>query len=211
MLSSKVGPPSFSPKWKLRRYLPVLSQTLEFLAILLALNCLSKILTDTNFCQTKISNIHILTDSQVALTWVLKGHALKSNVFVNNRLKDIRDYLKILTDQKESKVQFSFTPTHENVADLVTCELSLQNYKDKFARWVGGPSWLTEPRSSWPSGNLGCIPVNNISEEPALMLNILPFAKLPECPIFIEKFASWLKLLGMIIKVFEACDRFCNK
>ena len=46
--------------------------TFELLAILLALNCLSKILTDTNFCQTKISNIHILSDSQVALTWGLK-------------------------------------------------------------------------------------------------------------------------------------------
>ena len=179
----KVAPLSF-------RTLP----TLELLAILLALNCLNKILINTNFCQTKIFNIHILPNSQVTLTWVFKGHALKFNAFVNNRLKDIRDYLKILTDQKESKVQSSFSPTHENIADLVTRELSLQNYQDNFARWVWGPSWLTEPRSSWPSGNLGCIPVNNISEEPALMLNPT-LVKLPEYPISIENFSSWPKLL----------------
>ena len=53
----KVAPLSF-------RTLP----TLELLAILLAMNCLSKILTDSNFCQTKISKIHIFSDSQVALT-----------------------------------------------------------------------------------------------------------------------------------------------
>ena len=43
------------------------------------------------------------------------------------------------------------------------------------------------------------------------MLNPLTLAKLPECPISIEKLFSWLKLLGTTIKVFEACDRFCNK
>ena len=58
------------------------------------------------FVRPKISNSHILTVSQGALTWVLKGHTLKSNVFVNNRLKDIRYYLKILTDQKESRFNF---------------------------------------------------------------------------------------------------------
>ena len=109
--------------------------TLELLAILLALNWLIKSLTDNNFCHIKISNIDILSNSKVALTWVRKGHALKSNVFVNNRLKGIRDYLKTVTDQKESKVQFSFIPTHENVADLVTRELS---HQDNFAKWVGG-------------------------------------------------------------------------
>ena len=56
------------------------------------------------FCQTKISNIHILSNSQVALTQVLKGHALKFNVFVNKRLKNIR----ILTDRKEINLHFAF-------------------------------------------------------------------------------------------------------
>ena len=94
MLSRKVERPSFLQSESCTVGFPYSPH----LAILLALNYLSKILKDTNFCQTKISNIHILSDSQGTLTWVLKGHALKSNVFVNNRLKDIRDYLKILTE-----------------------------------------------------------------------------------------------------------------
>ena len=37
----------------------------------------------------KIGKIIFLTDSQVALSWLLTRRVLKKNVFVNNRIKDI--------------------------------------------------------------------------------------------------------------------------
>ena len=182
--------------------------TLELLAILLCLNCLSSMLSEFNFNHVKIYNIHILTDSQVALSWILKGHALKKNIFVNNRLKDISDYLKTLQEKKAAPVQFHFCPSSDNVADLVTRDISLKCYLENLERWRDGPKWITDSCSSWPIGTLGCIPTNNLSPDNALMCNPLVVNSLPECPLNISNFSSFSKLLGVMIKIKEAVLRF---
>ena len=63
--------------------------SLELLAIYLALQCTINIVTSNNF-NLHVRDITILTDSQVAFSWVLSGKVMKKNVFVCNRVKDLK-------------------------------------------------------------------------------------------------------------------------
>ena len=67
--------------------------TLELLASLLALKCLSSIFDDGLFVNVSISSFVLFVDSQLVLSWILSDKAPKRNVFVNNRLKDIAGLL----------------------------------------------------------------------------------------------------------------------
>ena len=98
--------------------------TLRLLSVLLCLNCVSSMLLDQNIKHTQLASINILTDSQVALSWILKGHALKKNIFVSNRLKDISEFLKILHKEKNFDIQFH----------LVTRDISLKCFLEHFTR-----------------------------------------------------------------------------
>ena len=96
-----------------------------------------------------ISNIHILSNSQIALTWVLKHHPF--NVFAFNRLKNFRVHLKTLIDQR-NKVQFSFTRAHKNMTYLVTREISLRIIRIIL---LGGRQVLVGLLSPIPLGHQG--------------------------------------------------------
>ena len=63
--------------------------------------------------------ISIFVDSQVVLSWVLTCKALKKNIFVNNRLKEI-DSLLYEIKSKFVKANFAYVPSQYNLADLVT-------------------------------------------------------------------------------------------
>ena len=80
--------------------------SLELLAIYLALQCTINIVTSNNF-NLHVRDITILTASQVALSWVLSGKVMKKNVFVCNRVKDLKTFQDKFS-QMNIDISFSF-------------------------------------------------------------------------------------------------------
>ena len=199
----------FFSKFKLA---PMASKTLpslELLAVYLAMQCLLNIMSNVNF-NLKVSGITFLTDSQVALAWLLSGKVVKKNIFVTNRIKDITTF-KDGFSKLNVDFSFSYVPTASNMADILTRVVSVSKFSSNLNSWFSGPSWLTVPQSQWPSGQLGCIPspfkdsACNIENESSPLL--MPIVE--NCPLIdMKKYSSYSKLLGVTIKVFKACKRF---
>lgn len=113
-----------------------------------------------------------------------------------------------MREKKGSGIQFHFAPTNENVADFVTRDISLKCFLENLTRWRDGPARIVKPCSSWPVGVLDCIPTGNLSPDNALVCSSLAIRALPECPLDISKYSSLSKLLGVMIKIKEAIQRF---
>ena len=83
--------------------------------------------------------VHFWTDSQIVLHWIHKGTNCKP--FISHRVKEIREAFPTAT--------WSFTPSGENPADLLTRGLSADQLKSSIL-WTCGPDWLPD-RSTWPT------------------------------------------------------------
>ena len=91
---------------------------LELLAVYLGF-CNVKTLIEDDYFHSEVENVTLVTDSQVELSWLIKGRASKKNVFVNNRLSEI-EAMKSELSKTETNVAFRFVPSAENLADKVT-------------------------------------------------------------------------------------------
>ena len=172
--------------------------TLELLASLLALKCLSSIFDDGLFVNISISSIVLFVDSQVVLSWMLTNKAPKKNVFVNNRLKDITGLLDNIRI-KHAPVSFSYIPSLSNQADLLTKPCSGNRFSEKFEEWINGPDWLRLPASEWPKGQLGCIP-HAVKGE---LISAVVGQSKPAPAVDISRYSSYSKLLGVTSRVFQ--------
>ena len=83
--------------------------------------------------------VHFWTDSQIALHWIHKGTNCKP--FISHRVKEIREAFPTAT--------WSFTPSGDNPADLLTRGVSADQLKSSIL-WTCGPDWLLD-RSTWPT------------------------------------------------------------
>ena len=83
--------------------------------------------------------VHFWTDSQIVLHWIHKGTNCKP--FISHRVKEIREAFPTAT--------WSFTPSGDNPADLLTRGLSADQLKSSIL-WTCGPDWLLD-RSTWPT------------------------------------------------------------
>ena len=83
--------------------------------------------------------MHFWTDSQIVLHWIHKGTNCKP--FISHRVKEIREAFPTAT--------WSFTPSGDNPADLLTRGLSADQLKSSIL-WTCGPDWLPD-RSTWPT------------------------------------------------------------
>ena len=195
---------------------PIIKRTLpslELLAIYLGFKCLGTILNDKNF-NLPVTEIQFVTDSQVALTWLLTGKAVKKNVFVNNRLKDIL----VMSDEFKSKnIQFSYhyVPSEYNVADMLTRSCKIQNFVSRFDLWINGPKWMLEPPEFWPKGYLGCVPSKYTFDSVNLVCSTAINEKAETgCVVDIDRYSSYSKLLQVTSKIFVAINKFkgieCN-
>jgi ribonuclease HI len=88
----------------------------------------------SQFLQEIISNlesIHIWSDSQVSLTWVMqtKSHSCK-NVFVKNRILEIENISNALESKSNLTIQYHYVPTKQNPADHLSraAEVLATNY-----------------------------------------------------------------------------------
>ena len=188
--------------------------SLELLAIYLALCCMSSIISNKNF-HSQVMSITILTDSQVALSWVLSNKVRKNNVFVSNRLKDIVSFKDNLM-AKGIDVVYSYVPTAHNIADILTKPISLKKMESLFNYWIQGPPWSSLPRGEWPRGQLGCIPVSFHSSletsHSNLLMSVVKNEEASESGIVnFNKYSSYNKLLNVTMKVFLAIYKFQNK
>ena len=82
--------------------------------------------------------VHFWTDSQIVLHWLQNG--THSQSFIHQRINEIFQYFPA-TD-------WSFTPSEDNPADLLTRGISASQL-NCFTLWTHGPDWLKDP-SNWP-------------------------------------------------------------
>ena len=183
--------------------------TLELLAMFLAMQCIMTYFSNVN-CHLKVKNIHFLADSQIALSWLIKGKVAKRNVFVTNRLKDIKQYRESL-DKSNIDYDFSYVPTEFNIADMLTKPVSVKKFVDNYDLWCNGPSWIKLNKSCWPKGQLGSMPSPYVSDDIAESESspLVMQVHVDDLSIIdIDRYSSYPKLLACTIKVFEAIKLF---
>ena len=84
------------------------------------------------------THIHMWTDSQIVLHWIYKPHL--SNPFISHHVAEIVGASPGNT--------WSFTPSSDNPADLLTRGISAQQLFSS-QLWLQGPQWL-QSRHEWP-------------------------------------------------------------
>lgn len=199
-------------KFKLTPVPPKTLPSLELLAIYLAVQCTLNIITNGNF-HIPIKNITFLTDSQVALSWVLVDKVVKKNIFVSNRLKDLSIFRQKLINMGVN-LQFTYVPSEHNIADILTKPISVSKFCKQKDVWFKGPPWLTLPKGEWPRGQLGCIPVSFRSDDGGISDAVIAMSltgpvtnkKLPI--IDINKYSSYSKLFSVTLTLFKAVKKF---
>ncbi|XP_044594067.1 uncharacterized protein LOC123271736 [Cotesia glomerata] len=85
--------------------------------------------------------INLWTDSAVTLAWI-KSPAIRWKTFVRNRVGKIQETLR--------DVSWKFIPGKQNPADCASRGIPTLKLK-QHALWWHGPTWLHEPKSSWPT------------------------------------------------------------
>ena len=85
------------------------------------------------------SHIHLWTDSQIVLHWIYKSHH-QSKPFISHRVTEIVGAFPANS--------WSFTPSGDNPADLLTRGVSAQQFFS-LELWLHGPQWLIS-RQDWP-------------------------------------------------------------
>ena len=182
--------------------------SLELLALYLSLHCIDTYISDVNN-HLNITNINFLTDSQIALSWILKGKDVKKNVFVSNRIKNIEDFKESLS-KRDISFNFSHVPSEHNIADILTKPIPIGNFISDFSTWANGPSWITLDKHKWSKGQLGCLPSPFINKENVTSLSHPVISNIVEevALVSFDRFSSYSKLLLCVIKFFEAIQRF---
>ena len=89
-------------------------------------------------CYNPPCNVHLWTDSQIVLYWICKNSNHKP--FITRRVQEI---IKSFPADV-----WSFTPSSDNPADLLTRGISTQQLISS-RLWSQGPHWLTS-KSEWP-------------------------------------------------------------
>ena len=189
-------------KSKLAPLPPKSLPTLELLSSFLALKCVNNIIKEPNFSQIKINKITIFSDSQVSLAWLLKGSAPRKNVFVNNRLKDIRSLQQELAEI-HIPVEFKFTTGGDNIADIITRTTTTKQISERLIEWINGPQWILS--GVRPEVNLGCIPHQYV-DMVATLTTDRDTSKNEEFDI--TRYPSYSMLLRVMTRVFMAVRTF---
>ena len=121
-------------------------------------------------------------------------------MFVCNRLREISVITEILA-LRGVKISYRYVPTAENVADIVSRGVSFRKFKENLELWLHGPTWLRLPDTEWPSGHLGCIPVENISQGHVVTAIESPFSQ------FFHRFKSFKLLIGVMVRLYSVGAR----
>ena len=137
--------------------------SLELLSVFLAFKCLPQILESFN---CRFNDINVFIDAQIVLSWILSGGPKTKQVFVRNRLQDIKSMTSKIKSDFDIDIQYHYVPTDQNPADLITRGLSIGEFNKKLSLWLNGPQWLSSDSVEWPKSQLGCL-----SHESKLLTN----------------------------------------
>ncbi|KAK6744968.1 hypothetical protein RB195_011588 [Necator americanus] len=91
-----------------------------------------------------ITSVHVLTYSEIALSWIrstAKGES--AGVFVNNRRREVHQLVKDMP----VAVTFGSVKTSENPADSAKRGMRKEEFKRHL--WWKGPSFITKPPTDW--------------------------------------------------------------
>uniref|UniRef100_A0A914MKQ9 CCHC-type domain-containing protein n=1 Tax=Meloidogyne incognita TaxID=6306 RepID=A0A914MKQ9_MELIC len=108
---------------------------MELIAILIGVRATAYVQKEIG---VPLTQIHLWSDSQIALSWVRSPQSQPS--FVQRRLDEIK---------KHTNITFHYIRTNENPADLATRGLIPQELNQN-RLWWSGPDWLEKSTSSWP-------------------------------------------------------------
>ncbi|KAK6762778.1 hypothetical protein RB195_023475 [Necator americanus] len=119
---------------------------LELNATTMATRVAHSIFTLAIQCRTRISEIVILSDSQITFKWIASHRPVEESagVFVKNRVTEIR---KIVKDIPVT-VHFGYVSTAMNPADRATREVDKDDMIDHM--WWKGPKFILDPTEQWP-------------------------------------------------------------
>uniref|UniRef100_A0A914KSR6 Integrase n=2 Tax=Meloidogyne incognita TaxID=6306 RepID=A0A914KSR6_MELIC len=149
-----------------------------------------------------VSQTHIWSDSQIALSWVRSSQSQPT--FVQRRLVEIRSH--------EGNI-FHYIRTDSNPADVATRGISPAELKLQKLWWFG-PKWLTQPESEWPEEVTFRLEDSSPAEEnPKSVCLVSQSNKLREIPPnpLLKRFSSWSKTLRTMAYVLRFIGRTTKK
>lgn len=180
---------------------------LELLAIQCAINLIHYVQKELNVV---FSEINLLSDSNVALSWIKSQREIKQGIFVDNRVKFIKNaYHKF---NRENKIlELYHVPGEINPADFGTKGRTFEQLKDSI--WFNGPKFLENQK--WPkiiSKFEVPEPKNEHSEHSPEIIQFSVVIEMNQTKIIDDtKFSSYTRLLRITATVILAVNLFKSK
>lgn len=141
---------------------------LELLACLLGACLIENVLKTPSFDNPQTS---LWTESKIALYWI-KGDSSRWQPFVRNRVDEI--------NRLSDPARWAHCSSSHNPADLVTRGISASALKNE-ARWWTRPTWLSQPKHTWPREERQSPPDLPLNEETQMSTaNPVKTANLPK-------------------------------
>lgn len=110
----------------------------ELCSCLIGARLLHKIL---NLRITRYQAIFCWTDSKIVLSWINSDTLLRREIFVSNRVNEIRS--------KTEGCSWNYISSKDNPSDLATrAVMTIDSMLSSI--WFTGPDWFKLPRDSWP-------------------------------------------------------------
>ncbi|CAJ0605574.1 unnamed protein product [Cylicocyclus nassatus] len=96
----------------------------------------------------KVKHVIVLTDSEIALSWVTTQEKPESSPFIRNRICEIRKIIEHLENAGHS-VRCGHISTQLNPADCATRGATKEELQEHW--WWTGPDFLLQPQGNWPT------------------------------------------------------------
>ncbi|XP_075163141.1 uncharacterized protein LOC142235769 [Haematobia irritans] len=140
----------------------------------------------------KVSETFLWTDSSIVLGWLSKP-PWNWETYVANRTSQIHSLVP--------NAKWRHVPTRDNPADIGTRGSNPQELKTNSLWWTG-PSWITNPSSTWPLA-----PPQSQKQVQSFNVNV-------ELPDILDRFSSYpraLRVLAYIYRFYSNCCAKTNK
>ena len=177
--------------------------SLELLSVFFAFKHLPQILSSFD---VKFKAINIFVDAQIVLSWLLSGKVNTKQIFIRNRLQDIKQMADEIEKEKNIKCQYIYVTTEENPADMVTRGISFKEFQEKLDFWNYGPPWLLQEKWLWPQNKLGCLSDHSKSLTHSNFISTNAVIDKNDCVIDVSKYSS----LDKVERIMTLAYKFIN-
>lgn len=146
-----------------------------------------------NALEIQEAPLFLWTDSLVTLSWI-STHPSRWKDFVRNRVISIQE--------TAPNAMWCYVPGKQNPADCASRGMSVQQLINHNLWWKG-PSWLSEPTTSWPTAKQKQSSDAELEERPGQVFSV---ATPPTYWDLLDRFSSLKKLL----RITAWCRRFIS-